>query len=120
MQTNIKYTDMEHSDELRDYVDVKIGGAIEKMLHKDELETVVCDVELQRTTNAQNGDVYRAEATLEVSGTVYRVENTEPDMKKAIDKVKDDLTQALRKRKQQKRHSFLKGAQFVKKMLRGE
>jgi hypothetical protein len=41
-------------------------------------------------------------------------------IKKAIDKVKDDLLQALRKDKQQRQHAFMKGAQFVKKMLRGE
>jgi len=120
MKIQIKYTNIEHSDALQKYAEEKVGGAVQKIVHEDALGGAICDIELQRETGMEEGETCRAEVTLEVEGKVYRVEKTEPNINKAIDKVKDDITQVLRKDKEQKKDAFIKGAQDAKKMLRGE
>ena len=49
-----------------------------------------------------SGEIYRAEANLEVPGELLRVEKTEKDLYKAIDKVKDHLRLAIKKYKEKR------------------
>jgi len=117
MKTNIKFTDTEHDDTLRTYVEQKVA-TFTKLLSEDEATAAICSVELQRDTHHQNGDVCTAEVTLEVTGRIYRVTKTEPTLEKAIDKVKDDVLEALRAEKEKHRDSLRKGATQAKEMMR--
>ncbi len=119
MIINIKFTDTEKDDDLRAYAEEKVE-AFGKLLRDDDMASAVCDVEFRKDTHHQNGDVCYAEVTLEAGGKVYRATKEEPTLEKAIDKVKDDVLQALRVEKQKREHKFLKGAQEAKEMLQEE
>ena len=117
MKTNIKFTDTEHDDKLRGYVEQKVDS-FTKLLSESELDSAICNVELKKDTQHQNGDVCTAEVTLEVKGKIYRVSKTEPTLEKAMDKVKDDVLESLRTEKGKHRDSHRKGASQAKEMLR--
>jgi len=117
MITNIKFTDIEHDEALRDYAMQKVA-AFTKLLQGEELTAAVCDVEFKKSTHHQHGDVCYAEVTLEVGGKVYRASKEEPTLEKAIDKVKDDILESLRTDKGKNRDKFLKGAATAKEWMR--
>jgi ribosomal subunit interface protein len=116
MQTNIRFTGMDTSDKLRDYVEEKTLS-FTKLLHDEIASSAICAYELKRSTKHQKGDVCTVECTLEADGKVYRVCKEEPTFEKAIDKVKDDILQSLRDDKEKNSQSFKKGAAKIKEML---
>ncbi len=100
MEIRIKTTKIDLDDRLRDYVEKKMN-----MLKKysGDLAITNCDVELDHSLSKQNkGKIYRAEVNLAVPGTVLRVEKTEKNLNKAIDKVKDHLVSMIKKYKEKK------------------
>ena len=72
---------------------------IEKCL--GDIQVINCDVEIEKAVGGQNkGEIYRAEVNLEVPRKLLRVEKTEDDLYKAIDKVKDHLELVIKKYKE--------------------
>jgi putative sigma-54 modulation protein len=58
-------------------------------------------MEVEKAVGSQHkGEIFRAEVNLEVPREILRVEKTEPDLYKAIDKVKDHLEQVIMKYKE--------------------
>lgn len=97
MKTRIKATKIELTTELKEYVWEKIN-ILEKYLGNTQV--LNCDVELAVSVGGQNsGKIYRAEINLMLPGKMLRVEKTEKDIKKAIDKVKDHLEISIKKYK---------------------
>ncbi len=119
MKTNIKFTNTDRDEKLKEYALEKVG-AFSKLIHEKALEGAVCDVEFRKATHHQKGDVCYAEATLKVDGKVYRASKEELTLKKAIDKVKDDILRELRIDKRAGRSERVRGAGELKKRLRGE
>jgi putative sigma-54 modulation protein len=69
----------------------------------NQVKILNCDFEIEKAVGGQHkGDIFRAEVNLEVPGEILRVEKTEPDMYKAIDKVKDHLAEMIKKYKEKK------------------
>jgi len=100
MQIKIKGTKIELTDAIKGYVQDKMD-----MLERDlgTIKPINCDVEVGMTSNHhQKGDIYRAEVNLQLNGEMLRVEKTEDDLYKAIDKVKDHLAMAIKKYKEKK------------------
>jgi ribosomal subunit interface protein len=100
MEIRIKTTKIDLDDRLRNYVEKKMN-----MLKKysGDLNIINCDVELDYSLSKQNkGKVYRAEVNLDIPGTILRVEKTEKNLNKAIDKVKDHLVSMIKKHKGKK------------------
>ena len=118
MQINIKFTDTAADDVLRDYATQKVHF-FSKLLHERELDAAICDIEFQKSTHHQTGNVCRAEVTLDVGSKIYRSTKEEPTFEKAIDKVKDDILSELRNDKGRARDMIRRGAARMKKMLRG-
>ena len=118
MKTNIKFTGTDPDDTLRAYAETKLDS-FSKFLDKDSVENAICYVEFRRSTKHQSGKVYTAEVTLEAEGKIYRVTKDEPSFEKAIDKVKDDILQALRVDKGKSKYSFRKGGRMLKNMIQG-
>ena len=101
MQIQIKATKMELTDAIKDYVQKKCD-MLEKYL--GNFPVINCHFEVGLITAGQNsGDIYRAEINLDVPGKLLRVEKTEQDLYKAIDKVKDHMEQEIIKYKEKKR-----------------
>jgi len=100
MQLNIKATNLELTSNIKDYVQKKMD-MLDKYLGK--LKVISAHFEVSQTTNHhQKGEIFCAEANLIVNGDLLRVEKTEKDVYKAIDKVKTHLEQAIKKYKDKK------------------
>lgn len=100
MQANIKSTNFELTQALTEYIEKKLG-MLDKYL--GEVKPIACDVEVELMTRHHvKGDIFRAEINLEVPGELLRIEKSEPDMYKAIEKVKDHLAQMIVKYKEKK------------------
>jgi len=62
----------------------------------------------------QKGNIFRAEVNLDLAGKLLRVEKTEKDLYKAIDKVKDHLARSIRRYKQKRIDRKKKGSETDK------
>lgn len=93
MQVQIKATKIELTDAIRDYIQKK-SDMLEKYL--GDTQVINCHFEVGLTVGGQHsGEIYRAEMNLSLPGKLLRVEKTEADLYKAIDKVKDHLEREI-------------------------
>jgi len=98
MKINIKATKLELTKAIRDYFQEKMN-MLEKYL--GEVKVINCDVEIEKAVGGQHkGEIFRAEVNLQVPREILRVEKTEKDLYKAIDKVKDHLELIIKKYKE--------------------
>mgnify|MGYP001177213521 CR=1 FL=1 len=93
---NFKFNGNEEAQKLADLVDQKFAALAKYVAHSG---STTCDVEFEKVTPQQSGDIYRMEANLMVDGTLYRAEATEASFEKAIDEMRDELDKALRRAK---------------------
>lgn len=101
MHINLQSTRLEMTDALKKYIEEKVS-MIEKYL--GDIQVINCDFEVEKAVGDQNkGKIFRAEINLEVPRELLRVEKTESDMYKAIDKVKDHLVLLIKKYKEKGR-----------------
>ena len=107
MQVNLKASKIDLTPRIKDYVQQKMN-MLEKYL--GSVKVINCDVEISMAVGNQNkGKIFRAEANLSVPGELLRVEKTEKDLFKAIDKVKDHLTRSIRRYKRKRMDKKRKG-----------
>jgi len=111
---NFKITNAEVNNNLRDLVANKFDG-LKKFIGEAPF---VCDVEFERVTHHNTGNIYRLETNLEVNGKLYRAEATLDSFEKAIDAVRSDLERELRKGNDKRETLFKRGSRKVKEMLR--
>jgi len=98
MNINIKATKFELSEAIRTYCQTKMD-MLDKYL--GGIQVINCDVEIAKAVGGQNkGEIFKAEVNLEVPHKLLRVEKTEKDLYKAIDKVKDHLELVIKKYKE--------------------
>jgi len=98
MQIKIKSTKLEMTEAIKNYIEEKMN-MVDKYL--GDIDVLNCDVEVGKSIGGQNkGEIYRAEINLELPGQILRVEKTEEDLYKAIDKVKDHLELVIKKYKE--------------------
>lgn len=76
--------------------------------------------EVEMDTSAHSGDIYRAEARMQIGHDSFYAEAKGSTIESAMDQVKDKFFRELRRSKTKKSNAFIKGAQRIKKMLRGE
>lgn len=100
MRINIKATKIKLTPEIKSYVEEKMD-MLEKYL--GNVQVTNCDVEVGMAVGNQlSGKIYRCEANLSVPGDLLRVEKTEKELFKAIDKVKDHLARSIRRYKEKR------------------
>jgi putative sigma-54 modulation protein len=100
MQIRIKATKIKLTPELKKYIQEKMD-MLEKYL--GDIQVLNCDVEVGMSVGGQNsGKIYKTEVNLEVPGELLRVEKTEKEIFKAIDKVKDHLEIIIKKYKEKR------------------
>lgn len=98
MQVRIKATKLELTEAIRDYCQKKMD-MLEKYLG-NRVKVINCDLEVEKAIGGQHkGEIFRAEVNLEVPREILRVEKTEKDLYKAIDKVKDHMELVIKKYK---------------------
>ena len=100
MQIDIKGTNLELTEAIKDYINEKIGS-----LEKYFDEILAARVEVGVTTkHHQKGNIFRAEVNLEVPQKyILRAETEREDLYMAINEVKDDLQVQLKKYKEKMR-----------------
>ncbi len=100
MRLNIKATNLELTPALKDYAQQKMD-MLDKYLGK--LKVINAHIEVKKTTNHHlKGEIYSAEVNISLGSDLLRVEKTEKDLFKAIDKVKDHLEMVIKKYKDKK------------------
>jgi putative sigma-54 modulation protein len=103
MQIQIKATKLELTDAIRDYIQKKCD-MLEKYL--GDRPVINCHFEVGLAVGGQHsGEIYRAEINLDIPGKLLRVEKTEADLYKAIDKVKDHMEREIVKYKEKNREN---------------
>ena len=97
MNIQIKATKIDLTSELKEHIQEKVD-MLEKYL--GSINVLNCDFEVEMTTNHHvKGKIYRAECNLNLGNKLLRVEKSEEDLYKAIDKVKDHLAESIKKYK---------------------
>lgn len=112
---NFKVTQTEINDILKDVTENKLRG-LEKFIGE---APAICDVEFERVTNHhQQGDIHRVEVNLEVNGKLFRSEATADSFEKAVDEVKAELDEELRRARGKEDTMLRKGGRKFKELLR--
>ncbi|MCK5412883.1 MAG: ribosome-associated translation inhibitor RaiA [Candidatus Pacebacteria bacterium] len=118
MNVIIKGTNLELHEDLKAYVNEKIGG-LKKFIENENIDksAIMARVELAKTTqHHQQGDIYKAEVNLQMTKKMLRVVVESDDIYKAIDEVKDKLKVAITDYKDEKNTKIRKGARIIKKL----
>lgn len=117
MSINIKATNMELTSAINDYVNKRLSG-IGKFI-KDGKE-MIAYIEVGKTTNHhKQGDVFRAEFNIEISGSKFYTFSEKEDLYTAIEDAKEEIVRQIKTNKDRKQTLFKRGATSVKKMLKG-
>lgn len=99
MTINIHGTGIELTDAIRAYAEEKIAP-LEKFF--DNIQQI--NIDLGRTTHHHHkGEVFYVEVNIHVPGHMLRVVKEEPDLYKAIDKVKDHMKVEIESMKEKMR-----------------
>lgn len=113
---NIKTTNIELSDALRQYIEKKFDG-IESIFSVSELTG---QIEVGKISNHhKSGDIYRAEVNLNANGKFFRATEETSDLYVAIDMMKDSIVAEAKKAKTRSRSLVRQGGQKVKSLLKG-
>ncbi|OGG41947.1 ribosomal subunit interface protein [Candidatus Kaiserbacteria bacterium RIFCSPHIGHO2_01_FULL_46_22] len=111
---NFKITNAEVSDQLKNIAEHKLA-ALDKYFGDSP---AVCDLEFERITNHhQQGNIFRVEINLEVSGKLFRAEATSETFERAIDEVKSDIEHRLESERGKREALWKRGARRVKEMM---
>lgn len=115
MEIIFKTKDFVLTPSIEDYIHKKLES-LEKFLSGFNEELTKIEIELGRTTSRhRTGDIFRAEINLSVGSKLFRVESEQDDLFAAIDEVRDDLEQEIKKFKTKKETIFIRGARSIKK-----
>jgi ribosomal subunit interface protein len=116
MNTNIKATNMELTEAINDYVNKRLSS-ISKFVKGGEFSV---NVEVGKTTNHhKQGDVFRAEFNIEISGEKFYTFSEKEDLYSAIDDAKEEIVRQITSKKDKKQTLYKRGAISIKKMLKG-
>lgn len=99
MIINIRATGMEMTPAIRQYAEEKMESLTKFF---DNIQQINIDVGM-RGNHHQKGDIFYAEVNMTIPGDFIRVTKEEPDLYKAIDKVKDHLKVELEQEKEKMR-----------------
>lgn len=101
MKINIKATNLDLTPALNQYLKEKIGS-LSKFLKNYEIEgEIQARVEIGRTTRHHHrGNIFRAEVNLILPKKILRSVAEREDIRVAINEVKDELQQEIKKYKQ--------------------
>jgi len=118
MKILIKATNLRLTPDIEKYVLDRIGS-LTKFLGSADSEEVEARVEVGLISkHHQTGNIFRAEVNLNLLGQLLRAEAEEGDLKAAIDAVKEELQEEIKKYKGKRFAQYKRGARLAKKLLR--
>ena len=116
MNINIKATNMELTEAIRNYVNKRIMS-FGKLLKES---SSVINVEVGKTTRHHNkGDFFKAEINMITDGNKFYTAVEREDLYAAIDEAKENVLRELTRSKDKRMTLYKRGATSVKKMLKG-
>ena len=110
-----KATNTELIGDLQDIMEMKLHS-LEKYIG-DETD-LKCQVEFEKVTTQNSGQIFRVEANLYVGGRLYRAESTETTFEEAIDEVRNELDKEMRRSNKKHETLMKKGGRAIKRMMR--
>lgn len=118
MKIIIKTTNIDMSSNVSEYIEEKIGG-LDKLLGKFDPELVIARVDVGKIKQGQRqGEIFRAEVNLSLTGRLLRAEETGESIHAAIDLVKDELRRKIRQYTNKVETKKIRGARSWKKFWR--
>lgn len=103
--------------DIEEYLTSRVTS-VEKFLQIRSDEIALAECEIDRSTHHKKGEVFRVEMNLSIKGKLYRSEETNIDVRAAIDIAKDQLEKQIRRSKTKRFELFEKGARAIKNILR--
>lgn len=104
---------------IRTAVREKITARIEPLLKRHAADAVRCEVDLLlETKHHKKGEVWRADVSLALPGTVLRATEPGSTIFEAIDAVADEIVRELKKTKEKAKTLETRGARSIKKRVR--
>ncbi len=117
MVTTLKATNIALTEEVKRYLEEKLSSLSKFVQPDDPVHRL--DVELARVTDHhKNGNIFKAEATLTLSGKQHRAVQMKETLHAAIDAVEDQLLMELGKAKQKERGFVRRSGARVKELMR--
>lgn len=118
MISNIKATQIELSQSIREYLDKRLKG-LSKLIDTDDTSVRV-EVELSRaTSHHHSGDAFKAEINVFVGGKTFRAVGQGTDLFMAIDLMRDQVLHELRNNKDKRLSLVRRSGQRIKDLMRG-
>jgi len=100
MKIDIKYTQFHATPDIEEYAIKRIDTLAHFLKSFEKNAEITVFVEIARITkHHRKGDVFYAEAMLEAGGKKMRAVATEPDIRLALDQVKEKLKKEIRRHK---------------------
>ncbi|MDD5710663.1 MAG: ribosome-associated translation inhibitor RaiA [Candidatus Colwellbacteria bacterium] len=101
MNIDIKSSGLELTEALKQYINTRMNS-LERQLHRYDPAGLRIEFEVARTTKHHlHGDVFYAEANLELPGKMLRATHEASDIRVAVDKIKDILQREIERHKEQ-------------------
>ena len=76
------------------------------------------EMEFEKVTASQTGNIFRVEANLSYAGELVRAEATMGSFEEAIDEVQAELDKRLRRANKKRNNLFRRGGRAIKRMMR--
>ena len=119
MHKNIKATNITITPAISEYIEKRFS-AFDKFVPQGNLENVLCEVEVGKTTrHHKSGDFFKAEVNLHLSGNNFYAISEKDDLYAAIDDVKDEIVHQITSHKDKSQTLYRRGALKVKNLLKG-
>ncbi len=121
MQINLKGTNIELTDAIKDYVLKKVTNLGKLLTRIEEGQgKVMVNFDVGKSTNHhKGGEVFHADCLIKIDGKEFYGSADKEDLYQAIDSVKDSLYNEINKNKDRSQTLFKRGAAKVKNMLKG-
>ncbi len=117
MNINIKATNMELTEAIDNYLRSKIEGFDKFKKPEEEMQIFI---EVGKTSNRhKQGDYYRAEFNIDISGKKFYTFSEKSDLYKSIDDAKKEILRQIKNSRGRRRELVKNGAAAIKKLLRG-
>ena len=117
MHITTKATNIQLDDSVSNYLQPRLE-AIERLIDPSDT-TAMCNVEVGRITeHHQEGKVFRAEINITTVGGAFRATAVKDSLTEAIDEVKDEIMQELRRHKDKQGSLLRRGGRRIKDLLR--
>ncbi len=98
MRIDIKYTNLDSTPAMNEYINEKIGGLGKFIKRMDEKGAARVFVEIGRSTKHHHkGAVYHLEGNLELPGKLLRAETENWDVRLGVDEVRNILEMEIKK-----------------------